>query len=312
MMSFDVKRMRLVATAAAIVCSLVASQGELAATCSSSVVQYTASGTFNATPISGKDGLRLAGNPFSIKVFGCEAKVPVKTGPTYDIYSPLDLIGNVKSSLLPTGTSIRAYSSIILTMPASGPDEVQLYAPVKALSNVTILIHGVLAVPPGTITSLSIAPFATTHMLPLYSSLTYSNGTNSTTLGLVGTLTASVVAAATTASPLLHTSGIEVVTSHEDGSRSVRSVEAGLVDLGASSGKVGLRFYAAGVGESRDVRVQMAGRDVPVLYAGPSGHYLGLDEVMVEVPRNMAGMGDVDVVLTVDSRTADPVRIHIQ
>jgi hypothetical protein len=37
-----------------------------------------------------------------------------------------------------------------------------------------------------------------------------------------------------------------------------------------------------------------------------------LDEVTVEVPRGLAGMGDVDVVLTADGQTASPVRIHIQ
>jgi hypothetical protein len=37
-----------------------------------------------------------------------------------------------------------------------------------------------------------------------------------------------------------------------------------------------------------------------------------LDEVVVEVPRNLAGMGQVDVVLTVDGQSANPVPVHIQ
>jgi len=32
----------------------------------------------------------------------------------------------------------------------------------------------------------------------------------------------------------------------------------------------------------------------------------------VEVPRSLAGMGDVDVVMTADGQAAGPVRIHIQ
>jgi uncharacterized protein (TIGR03437 family) len=58
--------------------------------------------------------------------------------------------------------------------------------------------------------------------------------------------------------------------------------------------------------------VQIAGQDVPVRYAGATGHFPGLDEVTVEVPRSLAGIGDADVVLTADGQTASPVRIHIQ
>jgi hypothetical protein len=37
-----------------------------------------------------------------------------------------------------------------------------------------------------------------------------------------------------------------------------------------------------------------------------------LDEVIVELPRSLAGMGQVDVVLTADGQTASPVRVAIQ
>jgi hypothetical protein len=37
-----------------------------------------------------------------------------------------------------------------------------------------------------------------------------------------------------------------------------------------------------------------------------------LDEITVELPRSLAGMGQVDVVLTADGQTASPVRIPIQ
>jgi hypothetical protein len=33
---------------------------------------------------------------------------------------------------------------------------------------------------------------------------------------------------------------------------------------------------------------------------------------MVEIPRSLAGMGDVEATLTVDGQTAEPVHIHIQ
>ena len=83
------------------------------------------------------------------------------------------------------------------------------------------------------------------------------------------------------------------------------------VDLLASD-KVMLQFYTSGVRDASEVHVRIAGQDVPVLYSGASGHFAGLDEVIVELPRSLAGMGRVDVVLTADGQTAGPVSIHIQ
>ena len=49
-----------------------------------------------------------------------------------------------------------------------------------------------------------------------------------------------------------------------------------------------------------------------VRYSGPSDDFPGLDEVTVEVPRSLAGMGDADVTMTADGQTASPVRIQSQ
>jgi uncharacterized protein (TIGR03437 family) len=58
--------------------------------------------------------------------------------------------------------------------------------------------------------------------------------------------------------------------------------------------------------------VQIAGQDAPVLHSGASADFPGLDEITVEVPRSLAGMGQVDVVLTTDGETASPVHVSIQ
>jgi uncharacterized protein (TIGR03437 family) len=110
----------------------------------------------------------------------------------------------------------------------------------------------------------------------------------------------------------VHAGGAQVITAHADGTKSMRSIGGGPVDLGASSDVVALEFYASGVRDGAGIRVQIAGHDVPVLYAGPAGHFAGLDEVSVAVPRSLAGSGNVDVALTVDGRTASPVHIQIQ
>jgi uncharacterized protein (TIGR03437 family) len=73
-----------------------------------------------------------------------------------------------------------------------------------------------------------------------------------------------------------------------------------------------VQCYASGVRDAPEVHVQIAGQDVPVMYAAASGHFPGLDEVTVEVPRSLTGMGDADAAMTVDGETASPVRIHIQ
>jgi hypothetical protein len=114
------------------------------------------------------------------------------------------------------------------------------------------------------------------------------------------------------ASVLLYTNAVQVITAQTDGTRSMRPLTAGPVDPGASSGKTMLQFYASGVRDASEVHVQIAGQDVPVRYSGAAGHFPGLDEVTVEVPRSLAGMGDVDVVMTADGQAAGPVRIHIQ
>jgi uncharacterized protein (TIGR03437 family) len=73
-----------------------------------------------------------------------------------------------------------------------------------------------------------------------------------------------------------------------------------------------LRFYACGVRDASEVHVQIGGEDVSVLYAGAAGHFAGLDEITVQLPRNLAGRGEVDVMLTVDGRKANPVRVNLE
>ena len=92
----------------------------------------------------------------------------------------------------------------------------------------------------------------------------------------------------------------------------MRPLQGAPVDLFASADKVMLQFYASGVREASEVRVQIAGQEVQILHSGASADFPGLDEITVELPRSLAGMGQVDVVLTADGQTASPVRIPIQ
>jgi hypothetical protein len=136
-----------------------------------------------------------------------------------------------------------------------------------------------------------------------------------TSLSLIGSAVGSVYsgpAAHAHANVILESAGSQVITAHADGTQSVRPMKAAPVDVGEPADTVMLRFYASGVHDASEVHVQIAGQDAPVRYFGAAGHFAGLDEVTVEVPRSLAGMGEADVVLTAEGQAASPLRIHIQ
>jgi uncharacterized protein (TIGR03437 family) len=223
------------------------------------------------------------------------------------------MTGTVQSGLLPTPTSI-SNSATSIELAAGNPkySVFGLGSPVKVVG-LQITITATIDMPAGTITNDHILPFAgTVTLTPANATMTYSNGTNSTKLGINGTLTATVTAAAAPGSLMLHAAGAQAVTTHEDGTQLVRSVHGAAVETGAPGDSVVLQFYASGVSDASEVRVQFAGEDMPVLYAGKSGHFPGLDQVSVQIPRSLAWRGEGDIVLTVDGETANPVCIHIQ
>jgi hypothetical protein len=57
--------------------------------------------------------------------------------------------------------------------------------------------------------------------------------------------------------------------------------------------------------------VDRAKLDAPVSYAGAQG-LAGLDQIIVAIPRSLAGRGEVEVLLNVDAQIANTVRVNIQ
>ena len=306
-----VVNIRSIAVAAAVMSAFAAAQN-LVAACATSVIAYQASGQFGPNVISGADTLKLAGEPFSITLYACESLKPTKSGPTYAAYYPIELTGQVKSSLLVQPYPIKPTPVVFtLTVPTTGLASVALQGPIT-ISGGTINIKGSLALPAGTLTSLNIAPFAKVSIVTAKSEFTYSQGSNTTALSVIGNASGTVYTPpAAKAIPMVHTGAMQVITVHADGSQSIRPL-LGALDPAASFDKTMLQVYASGVRDASEVHVQIAGQDVPVVYAGPSGHFPGLDEVMVEVPRSLAGMGPADVAMSVDGQPASPVRVHIQ
>jgi uncharacterized protein (TIGR03437 family) len=87
------------------------------------------------------------------------------------------------------------------------------------------------------------------------------------------------------------------------------------IDLGPPGEQVFLAFYGTGF-RSRSalsaVACQIGGEVSEVVYAGPQPRLVGLDQANVRIPRSLAGRGEVDVVMMVDGKAANMVRINIR
>jgi uncharacterized protein (TIGR03437 family) len=186
-------------------------------------------------------------------------------------------------------------------------------APVKVVG-ISLTIEAVIIMPNNTIPNPHIQPFAEVSLVPANATVTYSDSTASTVLAIqTGTLTAKTQSGSPAEPAVtLHSSGIRALTTHADGTASERELGAAPIDLGTSTDAVTLKFYASGVSGASEVHVQIAGEEAPVYYAGASGYFPGMDEVMVRVPRSLAGRGATDVTLTADGKTAGPVQVSIQ
>jgi hypothetical protein len=305
-------RTRTVTMMVATISTLVTAEN-LLATCSGVTIQYVLAGEFAKNVVSGADKLKLAGGPFSITLYACASVPPTTSGANYATYFPVRLTGSVKSSLLPNPYNIQpTETTLTLAEPVTGPDFITIAGPVDVFGNM-INIQGVVALPAGTLTSTGVAAFSSVTSITTQSAFLYAEGTDSTTLGVRGTVFAKIYAAgADQGRPLLYTDSVEIIRARADGTQSIQAMRSAPVEVASSPDVVMLRFYASGVRDASDVRVQIAGQPVPLIYFGQAGHFPGLDEVTIEVPRSLAGIGDADVLLTVDGQPSSPVRIHIQ
>jgi uncharacterized protein (TIGR03437 family) len=59
------------------------------------------------------------------------------------------------------------------------------------------------------------------------------------------------------------------------------------------------------------ISVRIGGLDSQVLDAGVQGSYVGLDQLNLRLPRELAGRGEVEIALTVNGLAAKPVRIRM-
>ncbi|MBI1764934.1 MAG: hypothetical protein HYR56_26285 [Acidobacteria bacterium] len=87
------------------------------------------------------------------------------------------------------------------------------------------------------------------------------------------------------------------------------------IDLGPDGEQVILVLFGTGYRNRNaggTVSVRIGGVDAEVLFAGQQGDLVGVDQLNVRLPRTLAGRGEVDLVLTVDGRPANTVRVNVK
>ena len=87
------------------------------------------------------------------------------------------------------------------------------------------------------------------------------------------------------------------------------------IDIGQNTDQVFLVLFGSGIRNRSSlvgVVAQIGGTAAEVLYAGAQGGFAGLDQLNIRVPRSLAGRGEVDVVVLVDGKAANTVRVNIR
>jgi uncharacterized protein (TIGR03437 family) len=87
------------------------------------------------------------------------------------------------------------------------------------------------------------------------------------------------------------------------------------IDLGPEGEQVFLILFGTGwrgASPGALVRAKIGGADAPVSYAGPQGSFVGEDQLNLQIPRSLAGRGNVPVTVTVEGRIVNAVGIVIR
>ncbi|HYI97598.1 MAG TPA: hypothetical protein VEX68_28930 [Bryobacteraceae bacterium] len=89
------------------------------------------------------------------------------------------------------------------------------------------------------------------------------------------------------------------------------------IDLGPEDQHVFLILYGTGIRHhagavTATVASRFGSATIEAAFAGPQGTFAGQDQINVELPRALRGAGVIDVSLSVDGRTTNIVKIHIQ
>ncbi|MGH9935773.1 MAG: putative Ig domain-containing protein, partial [Blastocatellia bacterium] len=87
------------------------------------------------------------------------------------------------------------------------------------------------------------------------------------------------------------------------------------IDLGPATDQLFLAFYGTGLkfrSALSALNCSIGGVNNEVTYAGEVPGFVGLDQINARLSRSLAGRGEVDVVISVDGKTSNTVRIAIR
>ncbi|HMV46787.1 MAG TPA: hypothetical protein PLD20_16900 [Blastocatellia bacterium] len=87
------------------------------------------------------------------------------------------------------------------------------------------------------------------------------------------------------------------------------------IDVGPTGDRLFLVLYGTGIRHRSSlsaVTVNFGGLDAQVIYAGLQPDFIGLDQINVRVPRELAGRGDVFITLKADGVAANAVQVNIK
>ena len=90
------------------------------------------------------------------------------------------------------------------------------------------------------------------------------------------------------------------------------SLEPAPIELNADE-QVFLILYGTGIRNySGSITATIGNNSVPVAFAGPQGIFAGEDQINIQLPPTLRGAGVVDVTLSADGQTTNPVKVHIR
>jgi uncharacterized protein (TIGR03437 family) len=85
------------------------------------------------------------------------------------------------------------------------------------------------------------------------------------------------------------------------------------LDFGFEGDQLYLLLFGTGIRYPQDpnnVIVKFGSVESRAIYAGPQGGFVGLDQINVPVSRSLAGRGELDVILIVDGKTSNALKIN--
>jgi uncharacterized protein (TIGR03437 family) len=84
--------------------------------------------------------------------------------------------------------------------------------------------------------------------------------------------------------------------------------------FGPSNEQLFLVVFGAGIrfrNPHGSINAKVGGVDAQVIYAGSQGGFVGMDQVNILLPRSLSGRGEVDVVLFIDGKQSNVVKVYL-